>query len=136
MARLDVCRTQCLFRFLAEEAVLEVKRVAVAEVQRAVAVAVAESRANERLRAHRLLDLPLSQRNHGALRQGPFLRVHGNPGAVDNNARTVTTPTTTSSTIPTTTEDEKDSHLQTISGSVSIYFLSCTLAIATPPLNR
>ncbi|XP_076672131.1 CBFA2/RUNX1 partner transcriptional co-repressor nervy isoform X2 [Andrena cerasifolii] len=101
----------------AEEAVLEVKRVAVAEVQRAVAVAVAESRANERLRAHRLLDLPLSQRNHGALRQGPFLRVHGNPSAVDNNARTVATPTTASSTIPTTTEDEKDSHLQTISGS-------------------
>ncbi|XP_076175334.1 CBFA2/RUNX1 partner transcriptional co-repressor nervy [Ptiloglossa arizonensis] len=101
----------------AEEAVLEVKRAAVAEVQRAVAVAVAESRANERLRVHRLLDLPLSQRNHGALRQGSFLRVHGNPSAVDANARTVTTPTTTSNSMPSTTEDEKDAHLQTISGS-------------------
>ncbi|XP_076239004.1 CBFA2/RUNX1 partner transcriptional co-repressor nervy [Calliopsis andreniformis] len=101
----------------AEEAVLEVKRVAVAEVQRAVAVAVAESRANERLRVHRLLDLPLSQRNHGALRQGPFLRLHGNSSALDNNARTVPTPTTTSNSVPSTTEEEKDSHLQTISGS-------------------
>ncbi|XP_053981135.1 protein CBFA2T2 [Hylaeus volcanicus] len=101
----------------AEEAVLEVKRAAVAEVQRAVAVAVAESRANERLRVHRLLDLPLSQRNHGGLRQGPFLRVHGNPSAVDSNARTVATPTTTSNSIPSTTEDEKDTHLQTVSGS-------------------
>ncbi|XP_043264104.1 protein CBFA2T1 [Colletes gigas] len=101
----------------AEEAVLEVKRAAVAEVQRAVAVAVAESRANERLRVHRLLDLPLSQRNHGAHRQGPLLRVYGNPGVVDANARAVTTPTTTSNPMPSTTEDEKDAHLQTISGS-------------------
>lgn len=95
------------------------KRVAVAEVQRAMAVAVAESRANERLRVHRLLDLPLSQRNHGALRQGPFLRVHGNAGALENNARTVT-PTTTSNSALSTTDDEKDSHLQSISGSVSV----------------
>ncbi|KAG7213268.1 hypothetical protein KM043_002568 [Ampulex compressa] len=101
----------------AEEAVLEVKRAAVAEVQRAVAVAVAESRANERLRVHRLLDLPLSQRNHGALRQGPFLRVHGTPSAVETSARTVTTPTTTSNSTPSTTEDDKDAHLQSLAGS-------------------
>ncbi|XP_029660885.1 protein CBFA2T1 [Formica exsecta] len=101
----------------AEEAVLEVKRAAVAEVQRAVAVAVAESRANERLRVHRLLDLPLSQRNHGSLRQGPFLRVHGSSNAVETSARNVTTPTTTTNSAPSTTEDEKDIHLTSMMGS-------------------
>ncbi|KAL6268576.1 hypothetical protein P5V15_001711 [Pogonomyrmex californicus] len=101
----------------AEEAVLEVKRAAVAEVQRAVAVAVAESRANERLRVHRLLDLPLSQRNPSSLRQGPFLRVHGNSSAVETNARNVTTPTTTPNSAPSTTEDEKDIHLTSMMGS-------------------
>ncbi|XP_011698241.1 PREDICTED: protein CBFA2T3 [Wasmannia auropunctata] len=101
----------------AEEAVLEVKRAAVAEVQRAVAVAVAESRANERLRVHRLLDLPLSQRNPGSLRQGPFLRVHGNSTAVETSARNVTTPTTTPNSAPSTTEDEKDIHLTSMMGS-------------------
>lgn len=100
-----------------EEAVLEVKRAAVAEVQRAVAVAVAESRANERMRVHRLLDLPLSQRNHSSLRQGPFLRVHGN--SVETSARNVTTPTTTPNSAPSTTEDEKDVHLTSMMGSVS-----------------
>lgn len=99
---------------------LEVKRAAVAEVQRAVAVAVAESRANERLRVHRLLDLPLSQRNHGNLRQGSFLRIHGNSSAVETNVRNVTTPTTTSNSTPSTTEDEKDIHLTSMMGSVSI----------------
>ncbi|XP_033338085.1 CBFA2/RUNX1 partner transcriptional co-repressor nervy [Megalopta genalis] len=94
----------------AEEAVLEVKRAAVAEVQRAVAAAVAESRASERLRVHRMLDLPMSQRNH--VRQGPFLRVHS-----DTNGRTVATPTTTSNSAASTTEDEKDGHMQSISGS-------------------
>ncbi|XP_034187689.2 CBFA2/RUNX1 partner transcriptional co-repressor nervy [Osmia lignaria lignaria] len=94
-----------------------VKRAVMAEVQRAVRAAVAETRTNERLRVHRLLDTPLSQRNHGALRQGPYLRVHGNPGAVDTSPRTVTTPTSVSNSIPSTTEDEKESHLQTVSGS-------------------
>lgn len=102
-----------------EEAVLEVKRAAVAEVQRAVAVAVAESRANERLRVHRLLDLPLSQRNPGSLRQGPFLRVHGNSSAIEAGARSVTTPTTTPNSAPSVTEDEKDIHLTSMMGSVS-----------------
>ncbi|KAG5331069.1 MTG8R protein, partial [Acromyrmex charruanus] len=101
----------------AEEAVLEVKRAAVAEVQRAVAVAVAESRANERLRVHRLLDLPLSQRNPGSLRQGPFLRIHGNSTAVEASTRNVTTPTTTPNSAPSTTEDEKDIHLTSMMGS-------------------
>lgn len=111
-----------------EEAVLEVKRAAMAEVQRAVAVAVAESRANERLRVHRLLDLPLSQRNHGSLRQGPFLRVHGNSSAVETSARNVTTPTTTTNSAPSTTEDEKDIHLTSMMGSVSIIVLiNCLL---------
>ena len=103
-----------------EEAVLEVKRAAVAEVQRAVAVAVAESRANERLRVHRLLDLPLSQRNPGSLRQGPFLRIHGNSTAVEASTRNVTTPTTTPNSAPSTTEDEKDIHLTSMMGSVSV----------------
>lgn len=85
-----------------------------AEVQRAVAVAVAESRANERLRV-RLLDLPMSQRNHGSLRQSSFLRVHGNSSAVDTSSRTVTTP----NSVPPTTEDEKDIHLTSMMGSVS-----------------
>lgn len=98
---------------------LEVKRAAVAEVQRAVAVAVAESRANERLRVHRLLDLPLSQRNSGSLRQGPFMRVHGNSSAIETGARNVTTPTTTPNSAPSTTEDEKDIHLTSMMGSVS-----------------
>jgi len=106
--------------FIPEEAVLEVKRAAVAEVQRAVAVAVAESRVNERLRVHRLLDLPLSQRNPGSLRQGPFLRVHGNSPAVETSARNVTTPTTTPNLAPSTTEDEKDIHLTNMMGSVSV----------------
>ncbi|XP_018393091.1 PREDICTED: protein CBFA2T2 [Cyphomyrmex costatus] len=101
----------------AEEAVLEVKRAAVAEVQRAVAVAVAESRANERLRVHRLLDIPLSQRNPGSLRQGPFLRIHGNSTAVEASTRNVTTPTTTPNSAPSTTEDEKDIHLTSMMGS-------------------
>lgn len=103
-----------------EEAVLEVKRAAVAEVQRAVAVAVAESRANERLRVHRLLDLPLSQRNPGSLRQGPFLRIHGNSTTVEASTRNVATPTTTPNSAPSTTEDEKDIHLTGMMGSVSI----------------
>lgn len=90
------------------------------EVQRAVAAAVAESRANERLRVHRLLDLPLSQRTHAAIRHGPFLRMHGNPTTVDGNARGIVTPTAASNSVPSTIEDEKDAHLQTISGSVSI----------------
>ncbi|OAD57071.1 Protein CBFA2T3 [Eufriesea mexicana] len=95
-----------------------VKRAVMAEVQRAMRVAVAESRANERLRVHRMLDVPLTQRNHGALRQGPYLRVHGNHGPVDGNARTVATPTNTvSNSIASTSEDEKDSQLQTVSGS-------------------
>jgi len=98
--------------------VLEVKRAAVAEVQRAVAVAVAESRANERIRVHRLLDLPLSQRNHNNLRQGPFLRVHGSSSTVEASARNVATPTTTPNTAPST-EDEKDVHLTSMMGSVS-----------------
>ncbi|KOC68985.1 Protein CBFA2T2 [Habropoda laboriosa] len=92
-----------------------VKRAVMVEVQRAVRVAVAESRANERLRVHRLIDVPLSPRNH--LRQGPYLRVHGNPGPVDANARNVTTPTTASNSIASTSEEEKDAHLQTVSGS-------------------
>ncbi|XP_016767200.1 protein CBFA2T2 isoform X2 [Apis mellifera] len=94
-----------------------VKRAVMAEVQRAVRVAVAESRASERLRVHRMLDVPLSQRNHAPLRQGPYLRVHGNP--VDANARTVTaTPTNTvSNSITSIGEDEKDAQLQTVSGS-------------------
>ncbi|CAK9821127.1 Protein CBFA2T2 [Anthophora plagiata] len=92
-----------------------VKRAVMAEVQRAVRVAVAESRANERLRVHRLIDVPLSSRNH--LRQGPYLRLHGNPGPVDTNARTVATPTTASNSIPSTSEEEKDAHLQAVSGS-------------------
>lgn len=94
-----------------------VKRAVMVEVQRAVRAAVIETRTNERLRVHRLLDAPLSQRNHGALRQGPYLRVHGNPGPIDSTPRTVTTPTTVSNSIPSTTEDEKESHLQTVSGS-------------------
>ncbi|XP_071865447.1 CBFA2/RUNX1 partner transcriptional co-repressor nervy isoform X1 [Bombus fervidus] len=99
-----------------------VKRAVMAEVQRAVRVAVAESRATERLRVHRMLDVPLSQRNHGSgLRQGSYLRVHGNHGAVDANARTVaTTPTNSvSNSIPSISEDEKEAatQLQTVSGS-------------------
>lgn len=102
---------------------LEVKRAAVAEVQRAVAVAVAESRANERMRVHRLLDLPLSQRNHSSLRQGPFLRVHGSSStAVETGARNASTPTTTPNSAPSTTEDEKDVHLTSMMGSVSISY--------------
>ena len=110
------------FPSLTEEAV---KRAVMAEVQRAVRVAVAESRASERLRVHRMLDVPLSQRNHGPLRQGPYLRVHGNP--VDTNARTVTaTPTNTvSNSITSIGEDEKDAQLQTVSGSVSSILVHC-----------
>ncbi|XP_047368764.1 protein CBFA2T2 isoform X2 [Vespa velutina] len=98
----------------AEEAVLEVKRAAVAEVQRAVAVAVAESRASERLRVHRLLDLPLSQRSHVGVRQASFVRVHGSPNVVETSGRTAPTPTTTSNSAPSTTEDDKDTHLTNI----------------------
>ena len=86
-----------------EEAVQEVKRAAVAEVQRAVAVAVAESRVSDRFRAHRYVDLPVPQRN---IRQSSFARV----------------PTETNSRTPTTTscEEEKDGHLTNIVGSVRI----------------
>lgn len=115
-----------------------------AEVQRAVRVAVAESRANERLRVHRMLDVPLSQRNHGGgLRQGSYLRVHGNHGAVDANARTVaTTPTNSvSNSIPSISEDEKEAatQLQTVSGSVSICGVSssrCRSYRLLAPSNR
>lgn len=96
---------------------LEVKRAAVAEVQRAVAVAVAESRASERLRVHRLLDLPLSQRSHVGVRQASFVRVHGSPNVVETSGRTAPTPTTTSNSAPSTTEDDKDAHLTNIVGS-------------------
>ncbi|XP_014603871.1 PREDICTED: protein CBFA2T2 [Polistes canadensis] len=101
----------------AEEAVLEVKRAAVAEVQRAVAVAVAESRASERLRVHRLLDLPLSQRSHVGVRQASFVRVHGSSNVVETSGRTAPTPTTTSNSAPSATEDDKDTHLTNIVGS-------------------
>ncbi|XP_024943840.1 protein CBFA2T1 isoform X2 [Cephus cinctus] len=101
----------------AEEAVQEVKRAAVAEVQRAVAVAVAESRATERLRVHRLLDLPLSQRNHG-LRQGPFLRVPGHATANEQSSRTNNIPSaTTLSANPSSVDDDKETHLTSIMGS-------------------
>lgn len=102
---------------------LEVKRAAVAEVQRAVAVAVAESRASERLRVHRLLDLPLSQRSHVGVRQASFVRVHGSPNVVETSGRTAPTPTTTSNSAPSTTEDDKDAHLTNIVGSVCTYFI-------------
>ncbi|XP_011504728.1 PREDICTED: protein CBFA2T3-like [Ceratosolen solmsi marchali] len=83
-----------------EEAVQEVKRAAVAEVQRAVAVAVAESRASERLRSQRYLDsLPMNQQQQRG-RPSPFL------------AR-VTATTATSSCGD---DLDKDAHLQ--SGSV------------------
>ena len=104
----------------------EVKRAAVAEVQRAVAVAVAESRANERLRVHRLLDLPLPHRSHAALRQSSFIRVaaHINPNNPETTARTGgTTPTTTTPLTgnPGTGEDEKDvTHMGNVIGSVSL----------------
>lgn len=103
--------------FLPEEAV---KRAVMAEVQRAVRVAVAESRATERLRMHRLLDVPLSQRSHPAIRQGPYLRVHGNSGPVEGSVRAVAAPSAASNSIPSTSEDEKDPHVQNVSGSVSI----------------
>ena len=106
------------------------KRAVMAEVQRAVRVAVAESRANERLRVHRMLDVPLSQRNHGSpLRQGSYLRVHGSHRPVDGNARTVAaTPTNSvSNSIPSISEEEKETvpQLQTVSGSVSIIHACC-----------
>lgn len=112
-----------------------------AEVQRAVRVAVAESRANERLRVHRMLDVPLSQRNHGgSLRQGSYVRVHGNHGAVDANARTVaTTPTNSvSNSIPSISEDEKEAatQLQTVSGSVSIYISRFVVRMLIVPFAR
>lgn len=84
----------------------EVKRAAVAEVQRAVAVAVAESRATERMRVQHLLDIPLAQRGHSAMRHQPsaFLRL-GSHGPAE------TTPKVAPS------EDEKE-HLN-VMGSVS-----------------
>lgn len=110
--------------WVSEEAVQEVKRAAVAEVQRAVAVAVAESRANERLRVHRLLDLPLPHRSHAALRQSSYIRVaaHINPGSQEAASRPGEgTPTTTSlSGTSGVGEDEKDAgHMANVIGSVS-----------------
>ncbi|XP_017893612.1 protein CBFA2T3-like isoform X2 [Ceratina calcarata] len=94
-----------------------VKRAVVAEVQRAERVAVAESRVNERLRVHRLLDVPapVSQRNHTTIRQGPYLRVHAASSQVDANARIVPTPSSVSNSMPSTSEDEKEPRLQSVS---------------------
>lgn len=104
---------------LSEEAVQEVKRAAVAEVQRAVAVAVAESKATERLRVHRFLDMPLSQRHPGALRQSPFVRVagHGSATAAETTSRTASTPNN-GFTASLPSEDEKDPHITSMIGSV------------------
>lgn len=100
------------FELSTEEAVQEVKRAAVAEMQRAVAVAVAESRASERYRTHRYMDLPLPHRNHANVRQSSFARVPSHPGDVSASNRNAT-PTTTC-------EDEKDGHLTNIVGSVRL----------------
>ncbi|XP_034949697.1 protein CBFA2T2 isoform X3 [Chelonus insularis] len=101
----------------AEEAMQEVKRAAMVEVQRAVAVAVAESRANERLRSHQLLDVRLSQKDH--VNPGSFLRLN-------NHARDLSSRIITKGNVGTvginnlSGEDEKDGiSLSNIPGSVS-----------------
>lgn len=87
------------------------KRVAMAEVQRAVAVAVAESRASERLRSQRYLDnLPLQtqprvQHLHG--RPSPFLRLS------ETTARAQQTGNTAQGSA--TDEIEKEPHLGSVS---------------------
>ena len=99
----------------------EVKRVAVAEVQRAVAVAVAESRATERLRVHRFLDVPLSQRHPGISRHSPFIRVSGRETTTaETTSRTASIPNT-GCTASLVNEDEKDPHITTMIGSVRIF---------------
>ena len=117
----------------------EVKRAAVAEVQRAVAVAVAESRASERLRSQRYLDsLPMSQQQHQQrvsahpataaaqqqqhARPSPFLRL-----AVEARTASGTPSTATSST--GAPEDEKDAHL--VSGTSAVSFWGFGMGFGT-----
>lgn len=86
---------------------LEAKRAAVAEVQRAIAAAAAETRAAERLRVHHRFFEPQIQRSHsghgghshGGLQghQGPLLRV------VETTTCSTTTGTTTAATTTATT---------------------------------
>lgn len=98
----------------AEEAVQEVKRVAMAQVHRAVAEAVAESRANERLRVHQLLDMPLSQRN-----QSSFLRLSNQVDSGVEMTSEISVDTPTGSSLPG--DDEKETvQLTNVVGSVSI----------------
>ena len=100
----------------AEQAVQEVKRAAVVEVQRALAVAVAESRANERLRSQRYLDsLQLNQHPRGNLhaRPGPFVRIG------DTRPSSVASTSTVMSNID---DSDKEAHLPNVLGSVSAYF--------------
>lgn len=86
-------------------------------MQRAIATAVAESRVNERLRVHQLLDLPTGQRGHGSLRQG-FTRFSSHSNRNDNNNILKTTSAATSSL---TVDDEKEGiHISTGMGSVSL----------------
>ncbi|XP_063975124.1 protein CBFA2T1 isoform X2 [Diachasmimorpha longicaudata] len=87
------------------EAVQEVKRTAMVEVQRAVAAAVAESRASERMRVQHLLDIPLAQRGHSSMRQGSFLRLGG-----QSTSETI-------SKAASSTEDEKEGVTLNVMGS-------------------
>ncbi|XP_044008249.1 protein CBFA2T1 isoform X2 [Aphidius gifuensis] len=94
------------------EAVQDVKRVAMIEVQRAIATAVAESRVSERLRVHQLIDLPTSHRGHGPLRQG-FIRIGNHLNKNDNTSKT-----TSAATSSLTCDDEKDNtHTTPVIGS-------------------
>lgn len=111
---------------------LEAKRAAVAEVQRAIAAAAAETREVERLRVrHRFFESPM-QRNHGhsiahGIGHGPLLRVVETT-TCSPTAGTTTSTTTTASNLSGGRDEDKES--LPLLGSVSLpsffffYYLS------------
>lgn len=89
-----------------------------AEVQRAVAAAMAESRANERLRSQRYLDslTQQQQRIHQHGRPGPFLRLTGDVRSSGSHVGSTT------KTNPSDETDKESSHHPTTGiPSVSLF---------------
>lgn len=99
-----------------------------AEVQRAVAAAMAESRATERLRNHRYHEnLPVSQqqqRTQQPIRPNAFVRLQAET-ASSSTIRTTTgaTPTAANATSSSNDDGDKESHLTSTIGSVSQFII-------------
>ena len=105
-----------------EEAVQEVKRAAVAEVQRAVAVALTEVvESRERVRVNRYLDL--SQRNQEKhYRLNPYIGLSASQLNTKHDANSVTTTTTPASSTNVSANEEAGNVVSIIVYVSDIFF--------------